>query len=313
MQGPGRSRSGRAAAEAPVATREELVDRVVAEAGPVLAYLKEHLTTQEKLVLAGHQTTSDALLDALLRVAARGELADRLVGADGRLVTNGATQAGGAAASGAAGQSTAGQGSAGSGTAGQGASGAGVPEVATLVRAAQAGLAQRTDALLQALMRALTALTALDRAVSQASSLVILANLADVKEWREQMGTPDAIAGLSEAALLRLPVWIEAAIARVRAMVDQPPRDRQLMDRMRAAEAGVEKKVQSARPDLAALGRAARLGAVVEAGEPGRGPGTGWHAVLFHQEELRVSLYAPGISTVGRVSEQRLAKALTAL
>ena len=82
--GVGTSRRGGKAAEAPVLTREQLVDRVVAEAGAVLGYIKEHLTTQEKLILAGHQTTADALLDALLRVAARGELAGRGIGADGR-------------------------------------------------------------------------------------------------------------------------------------------------------------------------------------------------------------------------------------
>ena len=61
------------ATRAPVPTREQLVDRVRAGASAVLAYAKEHLSTQEKLVLAGHQTTSDALLEAVLRVAVRGE------------------------------------------------------------------------------------------------------------------------------------------------------------------------------------------------------------------------------------------------
>ena len=188
-----------------------------------------------------------------------------------------------------------------------------MPEVDALVRAAQGGLAQRVDQLLPALVSALTAFTALDKKVTASSSLVILSNLADVKDWREQMGEPAAIAGLSEAALLRLPRWVEAAVARVDAMVDQPPRDRQLMDRVRTAEAGIEKKLQSARPEVAGLGRAARLGAVVEAGAPPRGPGEGWHAVLFQQEELRISLYAPALGTVGKVSEQRIAKALAAL
>ena len=293
--GAGRARRGGTAAEAAVPTREQLVDRVVAQAGPVLAYVKEHLTTQEKLILARHQTTADALLDALLRVAARGELAARGIGADGRTVAGAADGQGAVTA------------------AGQGASGADAPEVTALVRAAQGGLAQRVDQLLPALVSALTAFTALDKKVTASSSLVILSNLADVKDWREQMGEPAAIAGLSEAALLRLPRWVEAAVARVDAMVDQPPRDRQLMDRVRTAEAGIEKKLQSARPEVAGLGRAARLGAVVEAGAPPRGPGEGWHAVLFQQEELRISLYAPALGTVGKVSEQRIAKALAAL
>ena len=303
--GVGTSRRGGKAAEAPVLTREQLVDRVVAEAGAVLGYIKEHLTTQEKLILAGHQTTADALLDALLRVAARGELAGRGIGADGRI------GAGSADGPNGSGQGADGRGAAS--TAGQGASGAGVPEVDALERAAQGGLAQRVDQLLPALVSALTAFTALDKKVTASSSLVILSNLADVKDWREQMGEPAAIAGLSEAALLRLPRWVEAAVARVDAMVDQPPRDRQLMDRVRTAEAGIEKKLQSARPEVAGLGRAARLGAVVEAGAPPRGPGEGWHAVLFQQEELRISLYAPALGTVGKVSEQRIAKALAAL
>ena len=171
-----------------------------------------------------------------------------------------------------------------------------------------------------ALIAALTAMTTLDKKVSKASSLVILANLADVKEWRDAMGTAPAIAGLSEAALLRLPRWVEAANARVDAMVDQPPRDRQLMDRVLGSEAGVTKKLLAARPEVAGLGRAARLGAVVDAGAaasgPGRpagGPGEGWHAILFQQEELRLSLFAPALGAMGKVSEQRIAKALTAM
>jgi ATP-dependent helicase HrpA len=310
--GAGRARRGGTAAEAAVPTREQLIDRVVAQAGRVLAYVKEHLTTQEKLILAGHQTTADALLDALLRVAARGELAGRGIGADGRYAA-GANGTGpdGAGPDGAGPDGAGGRGAATA--SGQGASGEGVPELDALVRAAQGGLAQRVDQLLPALVSALTAFMALDKVVTASSSLVILSNLADVKEWREQMGAPAAIAGLSEAALLRLPRWVEAAGARVDAMVDQPPRDRQLMDRVRTAEAGVEKKLLSARPEVAGLGRAARLGAVVAPGAPPRGPGEGWHAVLFQQEELRISLYAPALGTVGKVSEQRIAKALAAL
>ena len=293
----GGARSTRAARE-PVPTREQLVDRVRAGASAVFAYAKEHLSTQEKLVLAGHQKTSDALLEAVLRVAARGEVAAAGIGPDGKY----AHPAGAGGAISSAGEP---------GTA---------PDPDALVRSSQGGLTTRLEQLVPALIAALTAMTTLDKKVSKASSLVILANLADVKEWRDAMGTAPAIAGLSEAALLRLPRWVEAANARVDAMVDQPPRDRQLMDRVLGSEAGVTKKLQAARPEVAGLGRAARLGAVVDAGAaasgPGRpagGPGEGWHAILFQQEELRLSLFAPALGAMGKVSEQRIAKALTAM
>lgn len=90
------------------------------------------------------------------------------------------------------------------------------------------------------------------------------------------------------------------------------------MDRMLASEAAVSKKLAATRPDVAGLGRAARFGAVVDPGTPasgpGRpasGPGEGWHALLFQQEELRLSLFAPSLGAIGKVSEQRIAKALT--
>ncbi|MGO1398227.1 MAG: ATP-dependent RNA helicase HrpA [Brevibacterium yomogidense] len=299
----GAARSTRAARE-PVPTREQLVDRVRAGASAVLAYAKEHLSTQEKLVLAGHQKTSDALLEAVLRVAARGEVAAAGIGPDGTYAHP--ADAGGASAA-AGGPASAGE----PGTA---------PETEALVRSAQGGLTTRLEKLVPALIAALTGMTTLDTKVTKASSLVILANLADVKDWRDAMGTAPAIAGLSEAALLRLPRWVEAANVRVDAMVDQPPRDRQLMDRVLGSEAGVSKKLQTAHPEVAGLGRAARLGAVVEAGAaasgPGRpagGPGEGWHAILFQQEELRLSLFAPALGAMGKVSEQRIAKALTAM
>ncbi|WP_198394618.1 ATP-dependent RNA helicase HrpA [Brevibacterium yomogidense] len=326
--GAGRSgeRGSGGRTSAPVPTREQLVDRVVAGASAVLSYAKEHLSTQEKLVLAGHQKTSDALLEAVLRVAARGEIAAAGMGADGRYADMTGT-ADVAATSGTAGVSDmtgTSRGAGASGTAGaSGASGAdrapgAAPDPDVLSRAAQGGLTTRMDQLLPALIAALTAMTTLEKKVSKASSLVILANLADVKEWREQMGTAEAIAGLSEAALLRLPRWVEAANVRIDAMVDQPPRDRQLMDRMLASEAAVSKKLATTRPDVAALGRAARFGEVVDPGAPssgpGRpasGPGEGWHALLFQQEELRLSLFAPSLGAIGKVSEQRIAKSLT--
>ena len=299
----GAARSTRAARE-PVPTREQLVDRVRAGASAVLAYAKEHLSTQEKLVLAGHQTSTDALLEAVLRVAVRGEVVAAGIGPDG-------TYAHPVGADGASGPTRASASTGGSGTA---------PDPEALVRSAQGGLTTRLEQLVPALIAALTGMTTLDKKVSKASSLVILANLADVKDWRDAMGTAPAIAGLSEAALLRLPRWVEAANVRVDAMVDQPPRDRQLMDRVLGSEAGVSKKLQAAWPAVAGLGRAARLGAVVDAGAaasgPGRpagGQGEGWHAILFQQEELRLSLFAPALGAMGKVSEQRIAKALTGM
>ena len=276
---PGRGRGQ--APEAP--SREDLVDAVVAGAGAVLGYVKEHLSTQEKLVLAAHQKRTDALLQAVLRVAARGELVAAGVGPDGRMLP------------------------------GEGPESGQAPDADALARAAQAGLPQRMDVLLPALVKALERATVLDKLVTSSSSLVLLANLTDVGDWRQAMCAAEGVAGLSEAALLRLPVWVEAACMRVRAMVDQPPRDRQLMDRAHTAEAAVERKLQSALPEAARLGRAARLGATVERTPSPSQPGEGWHGVLFSLEELRLSLFAPALGAMGKVSEQRVQKALAKL
>ncbi len=216
-------------------------------------------------MLAAHQKRTDELLRSLLRVAALGELEAAGMDASGQV--------------------------------------AGAPPDAAVERRVQAGLPARAEALLPSLVEALRGMSGLDSAVSQASSLSILANLADIRDWRTAFGTPAAIAGMSPQALQRLPQWVRAARARVDSLVDAPSRDTQLLDRVRGSESAVLAKLTKREPAVADLGRAERLGAV----------GEEWHAVLLASEELRVGLFAPSVGTAGKVSEQRIAKALAKL
>src|SRR5699024_285057 len=55
-----------------LATRQGIITLLSLHAGEALKYLQDGLTTEEKLILAGHQKSTDALLTALIRVGIRG-------------------------------------------------------------------------------------------------------------------------------------------------------------------------------------------------------------------------------------------------
>ncbi|MCK1803788.1 ATP-dependent RNA helicase HrpA [Brevibacterium sp. R8603A2] len=139
----------------------------------------------------------------------------------------------------------------------------------------------------------------LDRAVTKASSLTLLANLADVKDLRADLLAAGFVSATPPAQLRRLPVYLAAALHRVEKMGESAGRDKQLMDRVRAVEASVRTK----------LTRTIRLEPAPTAQLSAR-LGEDWNRVLWDLHELRVSLFAPHLGTAHTVSEQRIAKAL---
>ncbi|MCI4011416.1 ATP-dependent RNA helicase HrpA [Brevibacterium sp. ZH18] len=213
------------ALQARLATREGLITLLSLRANEALKYLRDGLTTDEKLVLAGHQKTSEELLTALLRVGVRGEVESALGPAETAWVAD--TQ-----------------------------------QFDRLDKTVQAALPVACSALLQYLMKALRSTTELDRLVSKASSLTILSNLADVQAWRGSRVSGHAVAAMTPQMLRDLPRWVRAHVQRVDGMQNSPSRDKQLMDRVSGSEDEVAKKVAKRFPDLAKADWATRIAAV---------------------------------------------------
>ena len=202
------------AAQARLATREAIITLLGQHTGDALKYLQDGLTTQEKLVLAGHQKTADELLVGLIRVGIRGLVADRLGPAETSWVST-------------------------------------ADEFALLRKHVDAELPLTCSSLLPSLMKALTAATELDKLVSKASSLSILSNLADVQAWSASRTSAAAIAAMTPQMLRELPRWVRAEVVRIGGMQDSPIRDKQLMDRVTGCGNDVLKKIGNRFPALA--------------------------------------------------------------
>ena len=202
------------AAQARLATREAIITLLGQHTSDALKYLQDGLTTQEKLILAGHQKTADELLVGLIRVGIRGLVADRLGPAETSWVAN-------------------------------------ADEFAQLRKDVDAELPLTCSSLLPSLMKALQAATELDKLVSKASSLAILSNLADVQAWRASRTTAAAIAAMTPQMLRELPRWVQAEVVRIGGMQDSPIRDKQLMDRVTGCSSDVVKKIGNRFPALA--------------------------------------------------------------
>ena len=254
------------AAQARLATREAITTLLAQHTGEALKYLQDGLTTQEKLVLAGHQKTADELLVGLIRVGIRGLVADRLGPAEQSWVST-------------------------------------AEEFARLRKHVDAELPLTCSALLPVLMKALTAATELDKLVSKASSLAILANLADVQAWSTSRTNTAAIAAMTPQMLRELPRWVRAEVVRIGGMQDSPIRDKQLMDRVTGCGNDVLKKIGNRFPALAKAEWSQLIVSLPVA----------WVEVVLMLEELRVSLFANSLGTAHPVSEKRIAKALAQL
>jgi ATP-dependent helicase HrpA len=200
--------------EARLATREGLITLLALHAGETLKYLQDGLTTEEKLVLAGHQKSTDALLTALIRVGIRGLVSDRLGPAESSWVAT-------------------------------------AEEFDRLRTEVHAQLPVSCSSLLPHLMKALKTATELDRLVTKASSLAILSNLADVQAWRGSRLSESAVAAMTPQMLRELPRWVQAEVVRIAGMQDSPIRDKQLMDRVTTSSDGVAKKIGNRFPALA--------------------------------------------------------------
>ncbi|MFE1083964.1 ATP-dependent RNA helicase HrpA [Brevibacterium sediminis] len=202
------------AAQARLATREAIITLLGQHTSDALKYLQDGLTTQEKLILAGHQKTADELLVGLIRVGIRGLVADRLGPAETSWVAT-------------------------------------ADEFAQLRKDVDAELPLTCSSLLPHLMKALQTATELDKLVSKASSLAILSNLADVQAWRASRTTAAAIAAMTPQMLRELPRWVQAEVVRIGGMQDSPIRDKQLMDRVTGCSSDVVKKIGNRFPALA--------------------------------------------------------------
>lgn len=202
------------AAQARLATREAIITLLGQHTSDALKYLQDGLTTQEKLILAGHQKTADELLVGLIRVGIRGLVADRLGPAETSWVAT-------------------------------------ADEFARLRKDVDAELPLTCSALLPHLMKTLKAATELDKLVSKASSLAILSNLADVQAWRSSRTSAAAIAAMTPQMLRELPRWVQAEVVRIGGMQDSPIRDKQLMDRVTGCSSDVVKKIGNRFPTLA--------------------------------------------------------------
>lgn len=201
------------AQEARIASREAVITLLTLRTGEALKYLREGLTTEEKLVLAGHQKRADELLAALIRVGVRGIVESETGPAESAWVGDEAA-------------------------------------FARLESAVHAQLTELTATLLPSLITALRRATELDRLVSNSSSLAILSNLADVQAWSASRVSAAAIAPMTPQMVQALPKWVEAEKVRIGAMVDSPMRDRQLMDRVTGSAEAVAKKIGNRFPGL---------------------------------------------------------------
>lgn len=257
------------AEEAARQTRAGLIRLLVRALRTRTDYVAEHLSTNEKLVLAGHAKTGFGAANPQPRPELLGSCAriavDRLLGTDTVVRTQ--------------------------------------EEFDSVFRQIDAGFIAEATRAVGLVVDILTRATAVDKAISQASSLVLVQQLADVRSWLIDLLTAEVFEITEAAALARFPVYLQAAEHRVAKMQDSPPRDRQLMDRIAVVAGKVEQALAKAFPEAA--GKPVPVQAAAVPAE--------WAAVLWSVEELRVSYYAQHLPTAHPVSDTRIHKALAAL
>ena len=138
--------------------------------------------------------------------------------------------------------------------------------------------------------RILTASREVERALREQNSLTLLGALNDVKGQLAGLVYPGFVSRTGTARLAHLPRYLRGALDRVRALTDNPGRDRQRMSEFERAAAAY-----------------AEAGGTIP-------PGTDASASLIHArwllEEYRVSLFAQSLGTDETVSLPRIQKAL---
>jgi ATP-dependent helicase HrpA len=140
--------------------------------------------------------------------------------------------------------------------------------------------------------RVLTAAREADRAIAAASSLSLMAPLADARAQLEGLVYPGFVRAGGLARLRRIPVYLAGIVHRVSRLAENPGRDRAWLTEVETA---------------VALYRDAGGPLPLE---PGTSPAL--VAVRWMLEELRLSLFAQHLGTAGPVSVQRIRKALVA-
>ena len=138
--------------------------------------------------------------------------------------------------------------------------------------------------------RILTAARDVERSMRDANSLTLLGALGDVKAQLAGLVFPGFVSRTGTARLAHLPRYLRGALDRVKALPDNPGRDRQRMTEFE---------------------RAASVYA--EAGGTTPPPADAPTAIVHTRwllEEYRVSLFAQGLGTAEPVSLQRIGKAL---
>ncbi|GGI47960.1 ATP-dependent helicase HrpA [Agromyces flavus] len=223
---------------------------VLATPSPV-AYVQEHLSNQEKLALATSAYAGPrALLEDCLAAVVDAELRSRHP--DG-LVRSRA-------------------------------------EFESVRDAVSASVMDRMFETVALVSRILVAAREADRAIAKASSLQLMAALADARAQLEALVPSGFVSATGLEQLRHLPRYLEAIVVRVRRMQDNPGRDRQLTTEFDQARAAYEKAGGTVPIDPEAEPRLVR--------------------VRWLLEELRVGLFAQELRTAETVSVKRIVKAL---
>lgn len=216
-----------------------------------VAYVQEHLSNEEKLALAASAYPSTrALLDDCLAACVDAELRARHP--DGILRTR--------------------------------------AEFDAVRDAVAATIVDRLFETVSLVARILRAAREADRAISGASSIQLMAALADLREQLAALVPNGFVSATGLERLRHLPRYLEAITARVRKLVDNPGRDRQLMNEFDVARSAYEKAGGTLPIDAEADPVLVR--------------------VRWMLEELRVGLFAQELRTAETVSVQRVQKAL---
>jgi ATP-dependent helicase HrpA len=159
-----------------------------------------------------------------------------------------------------------------------------------LLADARRDLDARVRAALQDTLRVLAAWREAERALSGRAELATLAAMTDLQGQLARL-VHDGFLGEAGAARLReYPRYLQAMRVRRERLDADPARDRALMDQVRDVQDAYLHQV----------------GAL----PPGRPPGANLREVRWLLEELRVSLFAQQLGTRGKVSDQRIRRAL---
>ncbi|MFE5673461.1 ATP-dependent RNA helicase HrpA [Agromyces sp. NPDC056523] len=224
---------------------------VLATPSPV-AYVQEHLSNQEKLALATSAYAGPrALLEDCLAAVVDAELRSRHP--DGLIRTR--------------------------------------AEFEAVRDAVSTSVMDRMFETVALVSRILVAAREADRAIAKASSLQLMAALADARAQLEGLVSSGFVSATGLGHLRHLPRYLEAIVVRVRRMQENPGRDRQLATEFDQARTAYEKAGGTVPIDPEAEPRLVR--------------------VRWLLEELRVGLFAQELRTAETVSVKRIVKALS--